>query len=231
MRVVGGILATLTWAAFAHATPLAFVTDARVGTSDVRLADVAETADLPQTLRAEARALTLTTLPRGAVRQVYSVRRLAERARALMPALGPWLADAGDGQVTVVVDRSPSRDTPQASCLSVVAPLAVGSIPRASDFVPTVCAHPVAGAFRFRRQDGVAEVTRDLKIGDETRSVPLADLAHILPGQPLYVSAQVGSVRVERAVTAVQPAASSRAVFVRSEEGAGFPAPPAEAQP
>jgi hypothetical protein len=230
MRGVGALLISLSLGATAQAAPLTFVCHADLAGADVRLSDVADTARLPEPLRAAAGALVLTTLPRGVDHALLASARLSERARALMPALRPWLPDPAGG--LVAVDRRAAAEAaPAVRCLTALADIPAGAILRAEDFASSACDHPRTDAFRFLRQDSVIQAARYLARGDETPAVPRAAFAAEAPGQTLYVSAQVGPVTVARAVTAVQPAPAGRGLFVRAGDGSVFAAPAPEEAP
>ncbi len=226
------IIAATFWAATAQAGPLAFAPSAELAQPRLTLGDVADVGALPPALRAAARGLTLTETTTGARVVRYSARRLAERAAALMPALAFWLAGEPDTLVSITyVAAPPATGASGRPCLVARAAVAAGEIARADAFTPSTCVRPPADAFHYDRQTGLTRVTIDLKAGDTAPRVPNSDLAAISPGQPLYLTAEVGPVRVERAVTAIQAAAAHRALFVRADDGKIFAAPAPEDQP
>ena len=94
---------------------------ARLGRSGDRfgsLGDVAELANVPPTVRARAAPLVIARDRKAAA---WSHRYLASRARALMPALGPWLA--GDYPGTL---RIAKRHNPPVVALAAKLPVAYG---------------------------------------------------------------------------------------------------------
>jgi hypothetical protein len=233
MRLGAAALIAMLAATSAQAGPVVFASRVQLSSPRVTLGDIADLSGLPATLSNSAAALELTTVPPGRQEIVLSVQRSAERARALMPALQPWLADVSPGDIDAQVVRPAGLPAASArSCLVVEVALAAGAVATADDFLPDVCnAPPLRGAFRFDAASGTVRAARDLSVGDRVSMVPRADLASVLPGDRLSVTAWVGDVQVTRRVEVVQPAAAGRGVFVRTADNAVFAEPAPEGQP
>src|SRR6185312_1946481 len=90
--------AGVTGLLMAAALPLAFRPEATVPGPQVALGQIADLSGLPAALRDRAADLPVATVAPGRT-LVVSARRLAERARGLLPALSPWLPEAGAGVV------------------------------------------------------------------------------------------------------------------------------------
>ncbi|MEO8113195.1 MAG: hypothetical protein ABI655_02360 [Phenylobacterium sp.] len=219
----------------AAAAPIAFEREVEITGRSVQLGDVADVSRLPAGLRGRAAALPVTEFRPGQERLVLGSRRLAERARALMPALSPWLPAAIDSPIVVrlAADRraqaAPARS---GACVRVTHAVAAGATPTKADFVPSSCeASLPPGVFRYDPRARTLRATRDLEAGETLTAVPEFALAAVHPGQRLYVQAQVGPVFVEREVQAVQSARPGQHLFVRAEDGGLFTAAFSETVP
>ena len=215
---------------------LAFTSDLTIDRSVVRLADIIDTSRLPQALQTRARMLDLVSVPAGQDHLVLSARWVSERARALLPALNPWLPANPAGQVTirrVAAPVEPGLGPSSNLCLRVVQPLERGQFLSAGDFEPAPCTRDAGilpSAYRSDLKAGQA--TRALAKGETFRSLPGLALLQIKPGQSLEVETRVGPVTVQRAVTALQPAAPGQSLFVRTADGAVLSVSvPAQARP
>jgi hypothetical protein len=215
--------------AAAQAEPVAFVSATHVARPQVLLADIADLSMLPCALRAGAASVPLARIPLGRGRITLSANRARERARALMPALAPWLK-GGDGQILVTFDGQDRGVDARGTQLCLIANTALEAnvIVAKADFASGVCGSHEASSARTYRLDaatGAVRLTRGLRAGEAAPFLTSAQLAAVLPGQALFVSAKVGPVRVERRVQAVQPSPAGHAVFVKADDGAVFSAP------
>lgn len=155
--------------------------------------------------------------------------RVLERARAMMPALSGWSPSQRETTIDVELREAPTslhQPTAPERCLKVTHDTLAGQIPSRADFTASDCAN-MAGdqPFRYEPNAGAVRTLRDLHAGEILAAAPLSMLAAIRPGQALYVASHVGPVIVERRVEAVQAAAAGHGLFVRSTDGAIFPAP------
>jgi hypothetical protein len=194
----------------------------------VRLGDVADLAPLPPALRPKASSLIVGWLDRGAEAR-FSANEVAARARALMPALGPWLPpELASGAQTIDVrlrsDRT-EQDFVLATCLRAMRTVAAGDVGSVADFTPVACTGRASQrAFRYDTAIGALRVERRLEAGEVVWGAPRAALVIVTPGEPLYLSARVGPVEVVRQVRAVQSAKQGEALFVRADDGSVFAA-------
>ena len=211
--------------------PLAFSAEATVEGPRVALGDIADVSRLPADLRAHAATLALARLQPGQDRMAISTRMAAERARAQMPALAPWLDTRTD--TTIAVRRRTGAAAPlqQAACMSLEHPLASGAVATTGDLAPAECNGTVPDAFRYDAALGVARAARDLKAGETVEAPPAFALAEAPTGQPLYVRVQVGDVTIEREVQAIQPTRANQRIFVKTADGVVFSARLREAAP
>jgi hypothetical protein len=197
-----------------------------LGRPEVTLGDVADLAGLPPTLRGRASSLVVGRLDRSSEARL-SADALAARARALMPALAPWLAPAsGAKMIDVRVWPDQAMRAPLlTTCLRATRTVAAGEVGSVADFAPVACTGGAAQrAFRYDTAIGALRVERRLEAGEVVSGAPRAALAAITPGQPLYLSARVGPVEVVRQVRAVQSARQGEALFVRADDGSVFSA-------
>lgn len=213
---------------------IAFDSTAQSRGGDIRLADVADLSGLPKALQARAAALTLTRAPRGPRRLTVSRRWLGERAKALMPALGPWLPSSPEGLVDVRVEGASSSQTrpPFGDCSVLKRNTVTGAAPTSDDFETSACSpSKLTRAFRFDAATGSARAVRDLSAGEVVAALPASAIASVIPGQKLFLTTRVGPVEVDREVTALQPARSGGALFVRTQDGKIFSVAAPVAQP
>ena len=213
---------------------LAFVRNATVVCDEVALGDIADVTRLPPGLRERAAVLPVARLRAGQGHVVLAARRVAERARALMPALGPWLTDPTDLAVTVRRGGPTARGaTATAACARLERPVAAGAVPAEQDLTPAACgAEPsLDHTLRYDTRIGMVRAARDLKAGETVISPPAFALAQVTAGQRLHVRAQVGSVTVQRDVEAVRTARAGPRLFVRTADGAVFSARSADLTP
>jgi hypothetical protein len=100
------------------------------------------------------------------------------------------------------------------------------SIPAVSDFAVADCkTAATAGVLHYDRRVGLVRAVRDIQRDEVVAAVPGFELASVRPGQKIYISTRVGSVRVQREVEAVQAASDGRRLFVRAADGAVFAVP------
>jgi hypothetical protein len=104
-------------------------------------------------------------------------------------------------------------------CLQARSPLAAKAVPNPKNFQPVAC--PMKGVVPLR-YDVAARVTRAsrrLEIGDIVRRWPGAQLDAVRPGDVLTASVSEGAVRIDRRVTALQPALPGQGLFIRDDDG------------
>ncbi|MFI4973088.1 MAG: hypothetical protein ACHP84_00955 [Caulobacterales bacterium] len=213
--------------------PIVFAAQSQVSGPAVTLGAIADLSPLPLGLRGRAASLVIALAPHRSDHFKISTRRAAARARALMPALGPWLTDQPDATVGVSVAnrrKAPSGFTE--TCFTVVSPVAAGSFAPIDDFGPAICATaPVRRALRYDARSGAVRAGQDLQPGELVAAAPASLLAHVRPGERLTLAARVGPVKVERSVEALQPAVEARGLFVRAVDGQVFSVAEREIEP
>ena len=153
-----------------------------------------------------------------------------------MPALKPWLASTG-GATLVHVERRVSPKVLVApyigGCLRVVQPIAAWSFPTAADLAPADCAGAAPdAAFRYetrlRRQRAPCATSSP---GELVTGISGVAIAAMRPGQAVNVVANIGPVRVERQVEAVQTGKPGGHLFVRAANGDVFSVAYGDVQP
>lgn len=201
----------------------------------VALGELIDTSRIPPALRTQAAALTVASFGAARDAMVLSSRRVVERARALMPVLAFYLPEPPDEPIAV--RRQPLTKATSASgptiaaepCMTATRVIVSGSIPAAADLAPSACDRPVGDTpFRYDATLGAVRVLRDIQPGETVAAVAPFALARIRPGEPLYVSAHVGPVVVNRRVRAIQPDSRGRSLFVEGAEGDIFAVPAPE---
>lgn len=207
---------------------IAYGRDVEIAADQVTFGDVADLSVLPAPLRAKAERLVLARVPAGRDRVAYSTRRLSERGRALMPALAPWLPTADE--TSVLVRRGPAKPVAaMIDCLRVLVPVAAGAYPTAEAFVPASCGEtPARAAFQYDRKTGLVRAARDLAVDEILPAPPTGTLATVSPGRPLYLTATIGAVAIQREVVAIRAAGDGEPVVVRAKDGTVFSAPMSE---
>lgn len=231
----GGVLG-LGLLACSLAVSISYQRVAEVRRSEVAFGDVADVSRLPAALRDRAAALPIVQVPASG-HLVLTSGRLTERARALMPALAPFLPMGT--QEKIVVRRAGNAPppvlagpTPRDACMRVVQPVAEGSVLTRADLEPVGCeANAQPSAVRYDPEVRALRAERELEAGETLAAAPVFALAGVRAGQRLYVRAQVGPVVVEREVEAVQPGRTSGKVFVRASDGVVFSAPFSDVAP
>jgi flagella basal body P-ring formation protein FlgA len=106
------------------------------------------------------------------------------------------------------------------SCLTTLTPLVAGALADDAAFQKTRCtADAVALAFRYDPATGAVHLARALDIGAVVPEFPGYGTAMVRPGQVLRLVVQVGSVRIDRDVEALQAAHPGQRLFVRAHDG------------
>ena len=220
---------SLTLAAFGAAAlsgpvdPIVFRKAAAVSGPAIRLGDVSELAALPAPLRHRAKALVLARWPQGRAAVTIDQRDLANRARLMMPVLGYWLPSDVRGSIELrsVRPLAPSRlPAEQAGCFQVQAPVEAGAIVDIASFRRVTCgdAHP-RKAFRYDQAQRSVRASRMLGVGETVTALPDQLLANVIPGMPIYLTARVGPVTIERRLEALQSARPGQNLFARTVNG------------
>ncbi|HEY2710722.1 MAG TPA: hypothetical protein VGI95_21965 [Caulobacteraceae bacterium] len=228
----GAALSLALTAAIAGPHAVTLLGHARISGDRVALGEIADLSPLPPSLRGPASRLLITIAPTGRHALALSAAEVTERARALMPALSPWLPTAA-GKIDVDLEPETPRQAPRSvPCLAVKAPLAAGAEVAAADFAPALCEQaPQSHAFRYDAANGTMRAARDLATDERLAAPPSGDMAAVLPGDAVYIHTTIGHVAVARRVEAVEPAAAGRAVFVKADDGDVFSVPAPETSP
>jgi hypothetical protein len=221
------VLGALAWAIVVGASAGSTEGQVTVDRRAVTLGQVVDLSRLPPALRDRAATLEMAVIPETRSKLVLSRRRLIERARAMMPVLGPRLADGPDTMIEVRLAAA-AREKPAAAapaCMKALRDTPVNAVLGRDDFVAADCAHaPGDQPLGYDRAIGAARALRDIHQGEVIAAAPAAVLAAVRPGQILYVTTRVGPVQVTRAVQAAQ-ATTGGGVFVRTTGGSVFSAP------
>lgn len=109
---------------------------------------------------------------------------------------------------------------PPVQCLQASADLRAETVARSADFSLSPCpSTALAAAFHHDAVMGGSRLSRSIAMGEIVRAFPEYGRAMIHPGDPLRIVLQVGNVRFERAVVALQAARSGKRLFVRANDG------------
>ena len=188
---------------------------------EVRLADIADLSALNPALRNRAAVLVVARRGRDQQTAVLDGRRIAERARAQLPALADRLPESGEVLVRWTPD-APTALPASNACAKVVIPIEGGAFPATEDLAPATC----PAGFRSNRDlildpaAGLVRASRDLAPGQMVAAPPAAMLARYRKGQAFDLSIVVGPVKVERSVEAVRPVRPGANAVVRAADSA-----------
>lgn len=106
------------------------------------------------------------------------------------------------------------------TCLEVLAAVPVGSVPSDTSFRPKRCVeNGAAPAFRYDRVGRATRLARSLAPGEVVPVYPEFGVDRISPGQMLHIEIQVGPVRIEREVVALQSARRGQKLSVVTGDG------------
>jgi len=194
----------------------------------VLLGDIVDVSPLPPALRMRAAALPVAVFKPGQQHMAFTSRQLFERARALMPALTPWLSEesATPVSVSLVPPSPPVATKPRPAtrqCMRVERALNSGDTPVSSDLAPAPCGDAVtATAFRYDAVARIQKASRDLRSGEVIAAVPSFTLANVAPGQRVSLRSRIGPVLIEREVVALQSAGPGQSIFVQGPDGEVF---------
>ena len=227
-------LAPLLAAAAMSAVPaqLAFLDEAVLSPGPVTLGRLADLSALPPGLRQRADNLVLVVLPAGRPHLGIEHARMAERARGMLPALGPWLSAPQPGRTQVRLEPQAPCALAAQSCRRTTEPVIAGETPTLLQIEPAACAAQAANdAFAFSTQDGLARARRDLEPGALLADPPIGAFAGLPAGASARLVAQVGPVRIERSVDVVGASRAGQPVFVRASDGTVFAAPAGSLKP
>jgi hypothetical protein len=231
MIAVGLLLGTLLTApSGAGQGTIVLRAEAAVSGRTVVFGQVADLSALPPALRTRAETLEVARLPAGRTKVTLDGDRIAERARAQLPALGPWMSAALTGTITLYA--SPAAPPALSSgggerCARVQQAVQDGEFLLSADLAPAACDDTlIRAAVRLDPAAGAVQARRDLAIGDLILAPPPASLARARPGQALRLSTVVGPVAVEREVVLARPVRAGSPAFVKGGDGPVFVAPP-----
>lgn len=90
------------------ASPVEFRDKAVIDDADIRLGAVADLGNLPVELRTRAEQLVLYPMSDARGATIINHAQLASRARALLPALSPWLSGRFEGTIQIGPSPSPA---------------------------------------------------------------------------------------------------------------------------
>lgn len=210
---------------------VALQSDVIVQDPQVELGELMNLSHLPPALSLRAASLPITRFQPGETQMMLSTQRLAERARALMPALGPWLSNTSAGSITVHLapakrSREETGIATQARCMRLEHAVSENVVIAEDDVSAAPCpASSPDRPVRYDRLDRVARATRALSAGETISEIPQFALAVVRPGEHLFVEAHIGAVIVSQEVEALQAAGPGRSIFVRTADGQVVAAP------
>jgi hypothetical protein len=198
--------------------------EAEVRSPEIRLADVADLAGVPDGIRRRAAPALVARFGRGQQAVRLSWMEVVERARATVPAIAQWLPTDPAGTVTVLFRPDPAG-TPgrRKNCLQALADLEPGAIPLRGDFEPARCeGDGPASAFAYDRRSGTVRAARPVLKGELVEAPPPSAFADVRPGAEVTLTSQLGPVTIRRRVTITQPGRKGAPVFVRAGDGKPF---------
>jgi hypothetical protein len=187
----------------------------------IRVEDVV-VGNCPLLAQPRMRNAIIAIVPAGQTGADLSRHALARLVRRRIPAL-TLSTDRGEQVVVFRASAKPASNRPL--CYAAAAPLRDGQAIVRRDLSATACAHAVRPPVRYDRTYGIARADGDIAVGAYLGPVSGLEAAGPDSGDTLTAVAIEGATRVERPVTALQPASRGRALFVRDGEGHIFAAP------
>ena len=137
----------------------------------VPLGAIFDLSRLPTSLRLKAEPLAVVSFAPNKTEVLIPASQAAERARAFLPALGPWLS-AKPGEV-ISVNRPTASPTParasstSLNCIRLTRDVVAGGALGAKAIEPAPCSQAIlAVPLYYRPAQGVMQVTRNLKAGE-----------------------------------------------------------------
>jgi hypothetical protein len=208
----------------AQATPIHFVSAARVDGRRLTLRDVADLSDLPAPLRGAAGGTVIAVAPPGRTRLLLSASRVRRRLGAAIPALSPWLRTPAseDVEATIRIDFAPAAVAETARCAIVQRFVPQGEAITTADVRTSACTGAARSALRYDDRTGGVRALGDLYAADEIREPAASSLAILGAGRTITLTARFGPVTVSRQVRSLQPIFNGRGAFVRSADGQTF---------
>jgi hypothetical protein len=188
----------------------------------IRLRDVIEVSQLPRRAALAVSDRAIARLDEFAAPMTLGRDALRSLARRAVPSLP--MAAVKEGPVTFRLAHI--EPIPPAECGEAATHVAAGKVLWASDGRAVRCdTTRRAAAIRFDVGSGRMIATEELEVGDYLGRVRLVSPKSIERDALLTLQAKVGAVVIERAVVALQPAASGKRVFVKSLDGIAFSVP------
>lgn len=188
----------------------------------ITLQDVADLSSLPAMLRQPAKTLELGHVAAHSTPISMPTQKLASRARALMPALTPWLPDNHIQHIalrfvsakTSVVPTQPSRH-----CWRMVQDVAAQAALTRPDVQTTPCTSDAQNLpLQYRAADQSLSAAEDLAAG----SIVSLSFQPILPdirrGENIVIGMTIGPVQVQRSAQALQSGRAGEHMFVQTQD-------------
>lgn len=172
---------------------------------------------------ARMREAVIAILPRHGERITLTRRALAGLVRRRLPGLDP--AANGEASIAFNALRVARPSASASNCYAAAHALSEGAALSGEDLRHAPCVSGENPALIYDRAMGVVRATRAIGEGEALGSFAAPPRRFADTGDELSLSVAVGPVRVERTVTALQPAPKGGAVFVRDAEGHIFSAP------
>jgi len=169
--------------------------------------------------------LVIARLPAGGRRTTLTHAALASLVHRRAPQLAHF--DIGDADATVALTHSATTNSDSgAACYTAARDLPSGRALSREDLRPAACTHDPSASLAYDATNGVLRSAQAIAAGAYLGRVAVLPAAFVDTGDELSLVVAVGPVQIERTVTALQPASSGDAVFVRDGDGHVFRAPP-----
>lgn len=214
-------------AAVMATAPLELRPSIEIEGTELRFAQVFESAVLPRALRLKVDPLVVAELSPWAASTRLAPQDLLDRARRQVPALGAYVLPERAAETVVVVPRQDSliprvdgaRRSAVASvpCAIVLRPIAAGQALRAVDLEAAPCQGELASV----RYDAAMRVVRSaepLAEGALVRAPTGTTFAQNVPGDTVIYRIELGPVRVERSVRVALPTPEGGRLLARGPD-------------
>ena len=202
------------------ACALTRATELNLSDRDVHVGDV-----VVGSCASDAANAVIARLPAGGRRTTLTHAALASLVHRRAPQLTHL--EIGDAGATVALTHSVTAiSDPDGGCYAAARALPTGHALSREDLQPAGCTHDPSSSLTYDATNDVLRSTQTIAAGAYLGRILVSPTPFVDEGGELSIVVTVGPVRIERTVTALQPAAGGDAVFVRDRDGHVFRAPP-----
>ena len=191
----------------------------------IHIRDVAKLDCLPSDVRSAFDDLVIGKLPEG-IREVrIPSATIIDRIRQRAPGLDINGASNSPGEITLQRQNTPSEPRPDPSCFIAAHSIRMDAAISAEDLSPTPCGQSSADrTVYYDRPYGTLRAATNLVEGAYVGRISVPQHVYANVGDEILLVVNIGSVRIERQVNAMQSATRDGGIFVRDVDGTIFSA-------